>query len=85
MSHNFEDRSKFAIDLLLKVRLNLLSDDALKYLLNLQLSFSKIHECTNVLYEALLSKKERGRLIETSRYCKQNNFEILTFGVEYVV
>ena len=80
VSHNFEERSKFARDLLLKVRLNLLSNDTLNYLLNQQSSFSKIHECTNILYESLQSRKQQGRLIQANRYCKHDDFILLTFG-----
>ena len=49
LSYYSEERSKFARKLLLKVRLNLLSDHCLKYLINDCSSFSENVDCIKVL------------------------------------
>ena len=80
LNHNIKERSKFARKLLLKVRLNLLSDHCLKYLINESSLISNNNDCLEVL-------KNRDRFImnvstihNESRQCNQNMFKILICG-----
>ena len=80
--HNTENRSKFAKDLLLFVRLPLLSDHALNYLLsNKDSMICKQDECKSIIQSVLLKKEKlainRSTRNFTSRYCNQNLFDIL--------
>ena len=80
LSHDITQRSKYAKDLLSMVRLPLLSIPALKQVLN-RVS-SKYHKCANTI-EAVLVKKQQVHPFScniTSRYCNQNNFNILVCG-----
>ena len=83
MNHNIEERSKYAKDLLLKVRLYLLSTETIKHLLN-DSTFTKIESCVELLSEILdyrdknLYKPLNNYL--TSRYCNQNYYELLVCG-----
>ena len=78
ISHNFEERSKFASRLLSKVRLNLLSFDALKSILESNVSFIKIDDCVAMLKNVLINKISLQN--NTSRYCSKNMFSILLSG-----
>ena len=86
---NFEyvKRSKFAKDLLLRVRLPLLSDHAMENVLRKSYNtrqssvFQKNEEC-NVLAKKILNDKENFYAEESTdnyitRYCSQNNYNIL--------
>ena len=53
LNHNIDERSKFARKLLMKVRLPLLSEAALKFILNKHTSFSKNSECDAILKQVL--------------------------------
>ena len=77
IAHNFEERSKFASRLLAKVRLNLLSVDALKSIIKCNVSFNKIDDAllTNVLKNNKSSFQKK-----TSRYCSQQMFNIIVSG-----
>ena len=79
LSHNIEEHTKLAKYVLLKVRLPLLSDDSLKYILNKTSSFTCIDECVLIIKEALISK-EKFQNKSTYRYCKHNTFNVLVFG-----
>ena len=80
LSHDKTERSKYAKDVLSTVRLPLLSIPALKQVL--QRVSSKYPECTNTI-EAVLVKKQQLLPFSrnfTSRYCNDNNFNILVCG-----
>ena len=80
LCHDKTERSKYAKDLLSKVRLPLLSISALKQVL--QRVSSKYHEWGNTI-EAVLVKKQQLLPFSrnfTSRYCNDNNFNILVCG-----
>ena len=84
VSHYIEERSKFAENLLLKVRLPLLSDETLKFLLNKSSSFSNNDAC-RAKFEEILNNKDE--FIEnncsnyyTHRCCNQDCFNILICG-----
>ena len=57
LKHNNEERSKYAIQLLLKVRLTLLSEHALNYIKDCNSSFNEVHEFEKIINEVLCSKK----------------------------
>ena len=82
ISYNTEERSKFAVDLLLSVRLPLLSDHALNYLLCNKIStICKVDECRSII-ESVLLKNEKFTNNQVSdgfmsRYCNQSLFDIL--------
>ena len=84
ISHNIKDRTKFAKSLLLNVRLSLLSEYALKHLLNNSSSFSNNDACVEILKKHLHKKDNlvghRSELSSTNRYCSQNKFGILVCG-----
>ena len=81
ISYNTEDRSKYAEDLLLTVRLPLLSDSALNYILNDNSLICKTDECRAIIQSILQNKQNlvNKQLITnyTSRYCNQTLFNIL--------
>ena len=79
LKHNIEERSKYVKQLLLKVRLPLLSEHALKYILDEELSFSNKNECMSVLKE-VIAKKGITFQNNTNRYCSQKKFNILFCG-----
>ena len=71
--HNSEQRSKFAKDLLLSVRLPLLSEPALTYLLQDTSSICDVNECNSIMNDILLNsdavlKKLPSKKFE-ARYC----------------
>ena len=84
LKHNSAERSKFAKRLLLKIRLALLSEPALTYLLGCDSPFTQINECVKVLKEALCCKKHLAQNNAgnccTRRYCTQNEFNLLICG-----
>ena len=81
ISYNIEERSKFAKDALLTVRLPLLSEPALKYLLNKTAKILQTNECKKII-ESVVEKRDNffNKLSRNSfqtRYCEQTQFEIL--------
>ena len=84
LSYNTEERKKFAKDLLLKVRLPLLSDHALKHISNESSCFTKIVECVNLLKQVSDYKdnfyRYKSSISCTRRYCNQKLFNILICG-----
>ena len=79
-----KERSKFAKDLLMKVRLPLLSEHALKYILSCFPSTSEKHECVSLLEKFLHDKGKffhnKSSVYYTHRYCTQTNFNLLICG-----
>ena len=84
LSHYIEERNKFAENLLLKVRLPLLSDETLKFLLNDSSSFTNNNACKAKLEEMLYTKdkliQNNGSNYYTHRYCNQDSFNVLICG-----
>ena len=84
LSHNIAERSKFATELLLKVRLTLLSDHALNHIINKPSSFSKHEDCVGILKEVLYNKenfvRKSSSLLSKHRYCNQKKTNILICG-----
>ena len=79
ISYDFEERSKFVSRLLSKVRLNLLSADALNSILENNVSISKINDCIAILKNVF--KNNIGSIKnKLSRYCSQDTFKILLSG-----
>ena len=84
LKHKSKQRSKYAIQLLLKVRLALLSEYALKYIKNCKSSFNGVHEFEKIVNEFLCGKK---RLLKNNpsyslrrRCCTQAKFKLLICG-----
>ena len=81
LSHNIAERSKYAKRLLVTTRLHLLSDYALRYVLE-ESVFSANKDCAGILKVVLDKNKDlmldNGNL--TARYCKQNSFSFLLCG-----
>ena len=87
LTYNIEQNSKFAKNLLLKVRFPLLSDHAIKDILSKPSSICKIHEYNDVLNKAL---EDRDSLYQnkshphySNRYCNQKTFNIIICGGYY--
>ena len=83
LNYNFEERSKYAKDLLLKVRLHLLPNKTIRHLLDHSSVLKNNCELGKVVKRNLQDKTES--LIQSSnsrrsRYCKQRMFEILICG-----
>ena len=82
LSHDITERSKYAKDLLSKVRLQLLAVSALNKILQIKSPFSISKECKNMI-EAVLIKKQQFHSFScniTSRHCIQSNFNIIVCG-----
>ena len=82
LKHDSEERSKSATRLLQKVRLSLLSEQAVKHLSDKISFFAENSELNNMLNKALVGKKVT-QCNYTSRYCNQNSFSILLCGGIY--
>ena len=84
LSHNLKERSKFAKQLFLKVRLPLLSDHTLQNLMNIYSLFSQSEDCKALLKKVVKNKSKlcvnSSRVYHTARYCNQELFKILFFG-----
>ena len=84
VSYDSAERSKFAKDLLSKVRFSLLSDHVLKYLLSESSSFTQNDKCIVILKEILENKINVGdyklTTYLTSRYCSKSKFNIFVCG-----
>ena len=84
LNHSIEEREQHAKHVLRAVRLNLLSKDTLRCLLNDPSCFSKIKECVAVIDEFLREKgvcnEHRSKINRTSRYCSQKHFNMLVCG-----
>ena len=87
LSHNIIERSKYAVDLMLKIRLSLLSHHALTLMLTKNSCFTMSEECTSIVKETLKGKKGlySNNLSNKTRFCKQNKFNILVCGGEDVL
>ena len=83
LKFNIEERSKYAKQLLLKVRLPLLSEHALKYIIDKISSITDNCKSVIMLKEDLAAKncfKNKSNIFYTKRYCNQSNFDLLICG-----
>ena len=84
VSCRFDERTKHAKDLLLSVRLPLLTKPALVKVLKDSSSFHKIDECLALIKEMLENKKQCYKRLPsscfTTRYYKANSFDVLHCG-----
>ena len=82
LSYNFEERKSFASDLLLKVRLCLLSENSLKCLLLKSSTFRKDERCVKTIQKVLQeeSKCNLRNLAARYRCCEQSMFNTLVCG-----
>ena len=79
LKHDFVERSKHAEDLLLRVRLSLLSQPALDHIFNGTTPIAMDDKCREIIRAVEINKKgcqERA----TSRYCSQDDFKIMFVG-----
>ena len=84
MSYKYEERSKYAKQLLLKIRLHLLPCQYLNSPLSKELFFNKIDDCVDILREVLQNKKNiylnKQESFFSYRFCTQNMFNIIVSG-----
>ena len=80
LAHDIEERIKYAKQLLLKVRLNLLSEQCLKYLINDFSWISTNDDCLKVLKNRDIFYQNDSAIYNKSRHCNQNMFNILVCG-----
>ena len=84
LNHNIDERSKYAKNLLLKVRLTLLSDETIRLLLSGSAYFSRDKSCSKLLNDFLECKNSvclsSFNIHNSSRYCSHNKFSIYTLG-----
>ena len=80
LNQNVEERSKFARKLLLKVRLNLLSEPCLKYLINEFSWISTDDDCLKVLKNRDIFYQNDSATCNKSRHCIQSLFNVLICG-----
>ena len=84
LNYDIKERCKLAKNLLLKVRLPLLSDNALRNLLYKPSLFTKIYESRSILENCLNDKtiifQTKSSIYYTNRYCNQTNFDVLVCG-----
>ena len=83
LNHNIEERSKYAKNLLSKVRLHLLSTETISHLLS-DLTLTNVDVCAKLLNKMLDNRvscfyKSPSSYL-TTRYCNQKNFKLLVFG-----
>ena len=87
LNYNIKERCKCAKDILLKVRLHLLSKDTIRQLLDGSKFFKKDNDCIKILNEYLNCKNiyflNTSSVYQKSRYCNQNSFRILVCGGTY--
>ena len=86
---NIKERQKNAKDLLLAVRLPLLSDFTLKKLLNESSTFTELDECNKLLREISENRKifykNMSSSYTTTRYCDQKLMKILVSGEKKMI
>ena len=86
LEHDIEERSKHAKQLLIKVRLTLLSEHAFEHISDCKSLVAKNIELSKTLKEVLQNQKTfysaRTDKCITSRYCSQNKFNLLICGGE---
>ena len=82
VSYDFDKRSKFAVSLLSKVRLDLLSDKAMNAVLNCKLAFSKVDGCVVIIKDSLKNRKKEknSKQFSLSRNCSKKNFSLIFTG-----
>ena len=81
LSH-IKERSKYEKVLLMKIRLPLLSDSALDFIIRKNSCFTISSECVGIIRNVLEKKKGLyfNKFSNISRYCSQENFNVVTCG-----
>ena len=86
LNYNIKERRKYAKNILLKVRLHLLSKDTLQQLLDDSTFFKKDHVCIKLLNKILncqgICFLNTSSVYQKSRYCSQKSFKIVV-GSKY--
>ena len=84
LNYDIEERSKYAKDILLKVRLHLLSKDTIQQLIDNSKIFKKDYDCVKILNGILycedISSVNTSSVYQKSRYCIRKSFNILVCG-----
>ena len=87
LNHNLEERSKYAEDLILKIRLHLLPTETLRYLLKNSKNFTTHSGCVKVLNKILECRVKKLfkslSCYHTRRYCSQKHFKLMLCGGYY--
>ena len=83
LKHNIKERSEYSENLLLKVRLHLLSNETIRHLLNSS-TFTKVDKCVRILNKILDCREkklnESSNIYHASRYCNRKKFKLLALG-----
>ena len=82
LRYKLTERSNYAKDILLRIRLSLLSVPALNQISNKNSCFNTNDECASIIKEVLENKKDfrLSKPRTTGRYCNHNNFDIIICG-----
>ena len=84
IKHNFNERERFVKRLLLKVRLILLSDQALRNILSDESPFTAVQDCVEIINKVLNKKFIMNEIKSSSQYkhrcCNSRRFNILALG-----
>ena len=83
IKHDSKERGKYAIELIKKIRLTLLSVAALKSVLKEENSFSNDAECLEHINSVIVEKTNTANPLSInyhSRYCGQQHFDLLVCG-----
>ena len=86
LRYKLTERSNYAKNILLRIRLSLLSVPVLNQISNKNSCFNTNDECASIIKEVLENKKDfcLSKRRTTSRYCNYNNFNIIICGGKYV-
>ena len=84
IKYDFEKRSKYAKDLLLKVRLPVVSEQNLSYIAKMDMSFNKVDDCAALLKEISQNNRNfyHAKLngFYSNKYSSLNSFNIIVSG-----
>ena len=83
LTHDVKERKKFADDLILRVRLQLLTDHALKHILKKSSSLCKSETCVDIINTVIQNRTKytpKNNINHTDRYCSHEQFNIIFLG-----
>ena len=87
LRYNVSDRLKYAKSILLKVRLSLLKQSELDYILYKFSSFGYNEECVNLINDIIRNKNvvdwKELNICTTGRYCEENKYSMLAFNKDF--
>ena len=84
LSYNYEERRKYANELIFKVRFELLSEQTLRHLINKSLSISQVEESVEILRQTISSRinfnREKSNVSFSKTFRNQIKFDIMICG-----